>query len=188
MLYKEGRKQLFGINNAILQNLESCYLMAHAYVFDSKTDLHNSQHFQGLRRAQHKAESNGSMSESPRREDPNANPITRRPGPGRGRPRKQPPVPIDQAGQDAADLGSDQDPSAAVDGPGHVDLPMSMSMDIASQEPGSLGMVPGEADIEEQQPSKRQRLDDGTDHIDDAAVLALSADANHDAVDHYGPE
>lgn len=129
------------------------------------------------------------MSESPRREDPNANPITRRPGPGRGRPRKQPPAPIDQPGQDAGDVDLDQDPSAATgSGSGHVDLPMSMSMDIASQEPGSLGMVTDEVDIEEQQSSKRQRLDDDADHMDDAAVLALSADANHDAVDHYGPE
>jgi hypothetical protein len=47
------------------------------------------QHFQGLRRAQHKAESNGATAESPHRVDPAMNPITRRPGPGRGRPKKQ---------------------------------------------------------------------------------------------------
>ncbi|KAH8178047.1 hypothetical protein LIA77_03129 [Sarocladium implicatum] len=47
------------------------------------------QHFQGLRRAQHKAEANGSTAESPLRVDPAMNPITRRPGPGRGRPKKQ---------------------------------------------------------------------------------------------------
>ncbi|KAL6809037.1 hypothetical protein GGI42DRAFT_350522 [Trichoderma sp. SZMC 28013] len=46
------------------------------------------QHFQGLRRAQNKAEVDGSHSESARRADPTLNPITRRPGPGRGRPRK----------------------------------------------------------------------------------------------------
>ncbi|CAM1503903.1 Fc.00g014940.m01.CDS01 [Cosmosporella sp. VM-42] len=48
------------------------------------------QHFQGLRRAQNKIEGNGSPAEAARRNDPTMNPITRRPGPGRGRPRKQP--------------------------------------------------------------------------------------------------
>ncbi|OLN91940.1 Actin cytoskeleton-regulatory complex protein PAN1-like protein 1 [Colletotrichum chlorophyti] len=57
------------------------------------------QHFQGLRRAQHKAETNGTGgSDNPRKVDPTMNPITRRPGPGRGRPKKQPqqpaPMPI----------------------------------------------------------------------------------------------
>ncbi|KAK8134564.1 hypothetical protein PG984_006576 [Apiospora sp. TS-2023a] len=46
------------------------------------------QHFQGLRRAQHKLDTNGTPSESQRKVDPTTNPITRRPGPGRGRPRK----------------------------------------------------------------------------------------------------
>ncbi|KAI9158482.1 hypothetical protein HJFPF1_06477 [Paramyrothecium foliicola] len=52
------------------------------------------QHFQGLRRAQNKAETNGVINEQMRR-DPTMNPITRRPGPGRGRPRKQPATPVD---------------------------------------------------------------------------------------------
>ncbi|KAF6842949.1 hypothetical protein CMUS01_02605 [Colletotrichum musicola] len=47
------------------------------------------QHFQGLRRAQQKADSNGGGSDNPRNVDPTLNPITRRPGPGRGRPKKQ---------------------------------------------------------------------------------------------------
>lgn len=47
------------------------------------------QHFQGLRRAQHKAALNGEANPAvPRTTDPAINPITRRPGPGRGRPRK----------------------------------------------------------------------------------------------------
>ncbi|TIC97185.1 hypothetical protein CH35J_007011 [Colletotrichum higginsianum] len=50
------------------------------------------QHFQGLRRAQHKAETSGSP-DSSRKVDPTLNPITRRPGPGRGRPKKQPQQP-----------------------------------------------------------------------------------------------
>ncbi|KAK1689870.1 hypothetical protein BDP55DRAFT_651865 [Colletotrichum godetiae] len=48
------------------------------------------QHFQGLRRAQHKSETNGGSPDNPRKVDPTTNPITRRPGPGRGRPKKQP--------------------------------------------------------------------------------------------------
>ncbi|KAF4344028.1 hypothetical protein FBEOM_2003 [Fusarium beomiforme] len=52
------------------------------------------QHFQGLRRAQNKAETSGPNGDTVRRNDPTMNPITRRPGPGRGRPRKQPPVPV----------------------------------------------------------------------------------------------
>lgn len=53
-----------------------------------RTDISHSQHFQGLRRSQNKAEANGTAPELSRRVDPTLNPITRRPGPGRGRPRK----------------------------------------------------------------------------------------------------
>ncbi|KAI3398142.1 hypothetical protein diail_9764 [Diaporthe ilicicola] len=54
------------------------------------TNVSASQHFQGLRRAQQKAEANGvlALSDNPHKKDPTLNPITRRPGPGRGRPRK----------------------------------------------------------------------------------------------------
>ncbi|KAG8419148.1 hypothetical protein J3459_011497 [Metarhizium acridum] len=48
------------------------------------------QHFQGLRRSQNKAEAKSTAPEMARRVDPTLNPITRRPGPGRGRPRKLP--------------------------------------------------------------------------------------------------
>jgi hypothetical protein len=51
--------------------------------------MHLSQHFQGLRRAQNKIETNGSTPEAAKKADPTMNPITRRPGPGRGRPKKQ---------------------------------------------------------------------------------------------------
>ncbi|EQL02148.1 hypothetical protein OCS_02144 [Ophiocordyceps sinensis CO18] len=46
------------------------------------------QHFQGLRRAQNKADANEVAAENAKLTDPTLNPITRRPGPGRGRPRK----------------------------------------------------------------------------------------------------
>ncbi|KAJ4859086.1 hypothetical protein T069G_07353 [Trichoderma breve] len=61
------------------------------------------QHFQGLRRAQNKAEVDGSHSESARRADPTLNPITRRPGPGRGRPRKSQAQESDQPDANTAD-------------------------------------------------------------------------------------
>ncbi|KAL7944411.1 hypothetical protein V8C42DRAFT_88024 [Trichoderma barbatum] len=61
------------------------------------------QHFQGLRRAQNKAEVDGGHSESARRADPTLNPITRRPGPGRGRPRKSQIQDLDQPDVDTAD-------------------------------------------------------------------------------------
>lgn len=54
----------------------------------SAADASDRQHFQGLRRAQQKAEANGALMDNPRKIDPTLNPITRRPGPGRGRPRK----------------------------------------------------------------------------------------------------
>ncbi|AEO61785.1 hypothetical protein MYCTH_2312344 [Thermothelomyces thermophilus ATCC 42464] len=63
------------------------------------------QHFQGLRRAQAKAE-NGVAGDNPRKIDPTLNPITRRPGPGRGRPRKQP----------AADAAASVPPAAPASG------------------------------------------------------------------------
>ncbi|KAG5946051.1 hypothetical protein E4U53_006640 [Claviceps sorghi] len=48
------------------------------------------QHFQGLRRAQSKAEAEGTVPfvANAYHFDPTMNPITRRPGPGRGRPKK----------------------------------------------------------------------------------------------------
>ncbi|ODA81638.1 hypothetical protein RJ55_00139 [Drechmeria coniospora] len=49
------------------------------------------QHFQGLRRVQNKMEADGIIPENARRIDPTLNPITRRPRPGRGRPRKEVP-------------------------------------------------------------------------------------------------
>lgn len=46
------------------------------------------QHFQGLRRAAHRADVGAPPPDTTRKVDPTLNPITRRPGPGRGRPRK----------------------------------------------------------------------------------------------------
>ncbi|KAH8677999.1 hypothetical protein BX600DRAFT_141791 [Xylariales sp. PMI_506] len=149
------------------------------------------QHFQGLRRAQQKAESNGAVADSPRKADPTMNPITRRPGPGRGRPRKQPPVPVAQPGQDPAmsvqpqDLSSEPLDDEEEDEDITAPVSASLSVPIPPSDPANLGLVPDEPEDEEQ-PAKRQRLDDDApDPIDDAAVLALDADGNPDALVHH---
>ncbi|KAI1381481.1 hypothetical protein F4677DRAFT_403121 [Hypoxylon crocopeplum] len=143
------------------------------------------QHFQGLRRAQHKTDSNGTLQDSQRKADPTANPITRRPGPGRGRPRKQPPAPI---------AGDDQSPSEGGPGqvqetdPGTAVAPVDMYVQISVDEADSLALVQDDVTLEDQ-PSKRQRLDDDEDDQqpnDDEAVLALAADGLPGPEDHYG--
>ncbi|KAF3070545.1 hypothetical protein GL218_00713 [Daldinia childiae] len=141
------------------------------------------QHFQGLRRAQHKVETNGSI-DAQRRSDPTQNPITRRPGPGRGRPRKQPPAPI---------AGLDHVSSPGVPGQVHDDDEDAtgphdgMSVQIPSEDADSLGLVQDDSGLDEQ-PSKRQRLDeDDQQQTDDAAVLSLAADGLPVPEDHYGP-
>ncbi|KAI0121524.1 hypothetical protein F4776DRAFT_631233 [Hypoxylon sp. NC0597] len=142
------------------------------------------QHFQGLRRAQHKTESNGSV-DSQRRSDPTQNPITRRPGPGRGRPRKQPPAPISD---------SDQVPSSGAPGQlqdTHLNAgaaSLDASMHIPVDDADSLGLVQDDSVLDEEHPSKRQRLDEeDQQQNDDAAVLALAADGLPGPEDHYGP-
>ncbi|KAL7624398.1 hypothetical protein AAE478_005962 [Parahypoxylon ruwenzoriense] len=141
------------------------------------------QHFQGLRRAQHKAESNGAMLDS-HTADPTENPITRRPGPGRGRPRKQPLTSIPGADLTSSldALGQEQEtrPDATADSVG-------MPVQIPVEDADSLGLVQDDSTLDEQ-PSKRQRLDDDDQQSnDDEAVLALAADGLPGTVGHYGP-
>ncbi|KAI0472247.1 hypothetical protein F4859DRAFT_483569 [Xylaria cf. heliscus] len=143
------------------------------------------QHFQGLRRSQNKAESNGSSLDGQRKADPTANPITRRPGPGRGRPRKAAPAPIANSDQEqppeivkpASDTQT-SDPSAPT--------PHPMQTSAGASEPSSMVVEEPTPDLEEQ-PAKRQRLDveeEDQPTNDDEAVLALAADGITDA---YGP-
>ncbi|KAI1780531.1 hypothetical protein F4818DRAFT_9515 [Hypoxylon cercidicola] len=130
------------------------------------------QHFQGLRRAQHKADSNG---DSQRKHDPTQNPITRRPGPGRGRPRKQP-VPIGNSSQSPGQVHDTKSDTtgAAVD---MSDMPM--------EETDDMGLEQDDSALEEQ-PSKRQRLEEDDEPQDeDEAVLALAADGLPGPEDHY---
>ncbi|KAI1132358.1 hypothetical protein F5Y10DRAFT_219792 [Nemania abortiva] len=150
------------------------------------------QHFQGLRRAQNKVEPNGSNLDSQRKADPTSNPITRRPGPGRGRPRKTIPAAVakpeqDQPPQTARPASETQtsDPSA----PTPVPVPTS----AGTSEPSSMAIEEPIPDPEEQ-PAKRQRLDDANDvdeedqqTNDEEAVLALAADGIPVAVDAFGP-
>ncbi|TFB05293.1 hypothetical protein CCMA1212_002978 [Trichoderma ghanense] len=97
------------------------------------------QHFQGLRRAQNKAEVDGTHSESARRADPTLNPITRRPGPGRGRPRKSQAQNANQSGADTADASPTASPAGVpTTGPASVPaLPGDMgSSPMAGHSPG----------------------------------------------------
>ncbi|KAK4043594.1 hypothetical protein C8A01DRAFT_43532 [Parachaetomium inaequale] len=91
------------------------------------------QHFQGLRRAQNKTE-NGATGESPRKVDPTQNPITRRPGPGRGRPRKQPVA-------EGAAVGPDGMPAPGVHPVG------APPAGVAPGAPGAPPLVPGAAPV-----------------------------------------
>ncbi|RDA90178.1 hypothetical protein CP533_1028 [Ophiocordyceps camponoti-saundersi (nom. inval.)] len=99
------------------------------------------QHFQGLRRAQNKADTtNGIVPDTAsRRVDPTLNPITRRPGPGRGRPRKQS-SPV----QPGAPLmpGTVAVPGSA---PVHVSVPVPVPVPFTGAIPGPYyGAVPAQ--------------------------------------------
>ncbi|KAI1341924.1 hypothetical protein F5Y15DRAFT_351660 [Xylariaceae sp. FL0016] len=145
------------------------------------------QHFQGLRRAQHKADTNGSSLDSQRKSDPTMNPITRRPGPGRGRPRKQPSNP--GASSDQPPSSEIPDPQATEMQPNSPAAPAGMQVQdpVGAPDNDDLGLVSGEPDLEEQ-PPKRQRLDEGDQQTnEDEAVLALAADGLPNPVDQYGP-
>ncbi|KAF5526544.1 hypothetical protein CGCA056_v002978 [Colletotrichum aenigma] len=168
------------------------------------------QHFQGLRRAQHKAESNGGSSDNPRKVDPTMNPITRRPGPGRGRPKKQPqppapmPIPplpgqvvqpgqVPQPGQPQPDQVTQADqplppPTALSDGlqslPESIDLPLkddSLDMSLKDDD---------DNEETEEHDAKRIKLDNPPQDqtLDDEAVLALAAHSNNSSVDAYASE
>ena len=153
--------------------------------------IDDRQHFQGLRRAQNKIDSNGSGPDGQRKADPTANPITRRPGPGRGRPRKAPPTSV--AGADAdqeqpPDIakppsGTNQtgDAAALPPPPLQTSAGASESSSVALEEP---------IQSTEEQPAKRQRL--GVEEVsqpidEDEAVLALAADGLRSAEGAYEP-
>lgn len=147
---------------------------------------YTSQHFQGLRRAQNKAEPNGSNLDGQRKTDPTANPITRRPGPGRGRPRKATSAPVGQ--------GDQEQPPQAVSSTSDTQLGDPSAHTPLRPTPASeSGSVPVEdpAPRLEEQPAKRPRLGDmdvePRQANDDEAVLALAADGIPGTVETYGP-
>lgn len=158
-----------------------------------------------MRRAQHKADVNGTLpSDSSKKGDPSENPITRRPGPGRGRPKKQATEPDAPTGQEDVPVTPTQGqvqqppqsplppPAPLIDG--HLSGVLPISNTLPTQDPDSLDLVDddddgGDDDDEfEEQRAKRQRLDDSTDHLDDSAGLAMD-DGNVDSmVNHDMPE
>ncbi|KAK5997105.1 hypothetical protein PT974_02457 [Cladobotryum mycophilum] len=148
------------------------------------------QHFQGLRRAQNKAESSGPLPESARRTDPTLNPITRRPGPGRGRPRKPLQPLSDMAPIPGAALGAaavSQNPDPVVPGviPGSVPGPLSGQIhdqipDIdASGIPNGSNQPqnPQQAELQQPLPHPQPELNiDETDPILESIPNNLSSD------------
>jgi len=135
------------------------------------------QHFQGLRRAQNKSDTNGGVNDPQRRVDPTLNPITRRPGPGRGRPRKQPPGPVLDAPEGGPQPESVTPVPAAA--PFHEPAPVPP--------PPELTLDPSAEEFDEQA-TKRAKLDEAADHsLDDEAVLSALTAHNAPTSD-YPPE
>ncbi|KAG9258065.1 uncharacterized protein F5Z01DRAFT_645001 [Emericellopsis atlantica] len=96
------------------------------------------QHFQGLRRAQSKAEANGGIINNPyRKNDPTLNPITRRPGPGRGRPKKAVSGDGSQSspgGAGPSQLAPNQDPNLQSAPPVFSNMPQAQDQQQAAQQ------------------------------------------------------
>ncbi|KAL0940995.1 Actin cytoskeleton-regulatory complex protein PAN1-like protein 1 [Colletotrichum truncatum] len=171
------------------------------------------QHFQGLRRAQHKADTNGGSSENPRKVDPTLNPITRRPGPGRGRPKKQPqqpaPMPIPSLPAQAAQPGQPpqpgqpqpeqiaQEPQPHTPTPvipdGLPSLPEALpeTLDLPIKDDTlDMSLKDDDHDENDNHDAKRIKLDEPPQDqsLDDEAVLALAAHSNPPSVDAYASE
>lgn len=177
-----------------------------------------SQHFQGLRRAQQKAEANGALGDSPRKLDPTTNPITRRPGPGRGRPKKaaaNAAVGVDPQGPDGVDPAqAQQQPQAQ---PQHIPqqpLPPQPALDASvgpaptpMMEPTPSQMQPSPpqqpvvmqteavsfvdaSEEPDEHAAKRAKLEENHDPAlnDEAILSALAAHNNPAGVDHYNTE
>lgn len=131
-----------------------------------------SQHFQGLRRAQNKADTNGSPADNPRRVDPTTNPITRRPGPGRGRPRKQPPVPLGQPDDEgSADLAIQE--SALADPPAQAQPPPQAEQHQPPPPPPPLPQSDAPAELTAEDPTSAVAPPSMTVPESEAASLEL---------------
>ncbi|KOS20523.1 hypothetical protein ESCO_005414 [Escovopsis weberi] len=144
------------------------------------------QHFQGLRRAQNKHEvANNSSLESARRADPTLNPITRRPGPGRGRPKK-----IVAALPDAAPLPPPGMASMGPAAPGAVPMPgvPVASAGILAAAPSSV--VPGQmppVPMPAPRPSQNQNQNQGQMPNQVAPSAAIKAALINGAHYHHHP-
>jgi len=140
------------------------------------------QHFQGLRRAQQKADASSPTGESSRRVDPTLNPITRRPGPGRGRPKKQ------------DENSTIQQQQQQQHQPGQAPMMQVPHYPQPAGGGGGGGQQQGQQQLGEQENhqhvAKRQKLDDPSEAavshpLDDEAVLALAAHGHPGPVDPY---
>ncbi|KAJ6780559.1 hypothetical protein PWT90_10034 [Aphanocladium album] len=137
------------------------------------------QHFQGLRRALNKVESSAPAAESAtRRVDPTLNPITRRPGPGRGRPRKSQAA----AGEGGSSTGPESADNSTI-------TPLDPNM---SASPGLPGSVPVHDPA--LQPQAMEMEEDGglggqqTAEEDEQALAASAGGAYPDAAAQELPD
>ncbi|QUC23881.1 uncharacterized protein UV8b_08122 [Ustilaginoidea virens] len=120
------------------------------------------QHFQGLRRAQNKADADSTAPLTARQADPTMNPITRRPGPGRGRPRKQ-----DSSGAQPVLPPGRVTSTGAGPNPSAVSTPPTAAHELqASQAQGGLRML-------SEQPGKPDGAN-GFDAVPSAADMAVA--------------
>lgn len=110
--------RLYSIHTAVHDEVSSLLQPTFSIALHHKTNTFNSQHFQGLRRGQEKGELTAPAPTTNQHSDPSFNPITRRPGPGRGRPRKSGsvvPPPEDTLAVSQALATSDVQPQIRVD-------------------------------------------------------------------------
>ncbi|KAK4228423.1 hypothetical protein QBC38DRAFT_475252 [Podospora fimiseda] len=107
------------------------------------------QHFQGLRRAQNKADTQPPpIDNNVKKPDPTFNPITRRPGPGRGRPRKNPAPPGDGP---SAVVPIAPAPSGAPGMTGPPPSGVAVSPVPVPVIPGAAALAPGQGGIPQSQ-------------------------------------
>lgn len=158
------------------------------------------------------------MSDSPRKLDPTTNPITRRPGPGRGRPKKaaanaaagagsQVPDGVDQAQAQQQPQAQPQHipqqplpPQPAMDaGVGPAPTPMMESapsqMQASPPQQPVVMQTEGASFVDaseepDEHAAKRAKLEENHDPAlnDEAILSALAAHNNPAGVDHYNTE
>lgn len=170
----------------------SVFLDSNRSTWNTQANQDTSQHFQGLRRAQQKAEANGAVGDNPRKVDPTQNPITRRPGPGRGRPKKSSVNPATGDTPEDSDVvdptqSQQQTPQAQ---PTHIpqqSLPPQPTMDpgvgpaptpMMESAPPQLQLAPSQQPVEMQ--TEGVSFEDAGEEPDEHVAKRAKLEENHD--------